>query len=185
MLYVTHSLEEVVRLADHMVVINEGRVIAQGAPASVINATNTQDGVTGTDQTTMLEGGITEIDAAWQLAKLSVVDSDVALWVPSSNSVVESMHSNRRVRAVISARDVSITTAQPVNTSIQNCLPCTVVSIELQSDSAQALVRMTLGKGVAAQTVLFARITQRAAHQLSLAPGMHVWAQVKAVALVG
>jgi molybdate transport system ATP-binding protein len=185
MLYVTHSIEEVARLADHMVVMNEGKVIAEGAPASVINSTNPQDGATGGDQTTMLEGIIAEIDDAWRLAKLTVIDSDAALWVPSSSAVAESKKLGRRVRAVVSARDVSITTTQPINTSIQNCLPCTIVSIEPQGDSAQALLRLSLGHEVAAQTILFSRITQRAAHQLNLALGMHVWAQVKAVALVG
>ena len=83
------------------------------------------------------------------------------------------------VRLRVLARDVSITTSKPHQTSIQNLLPCVVMSMVQDSHPSQMLVQLACD-----QTVLLARITGRAVTVLGLEPGKAVWAQVKSVALV-
>jgi molybdate transport system ATP-binding protein len=80
----------------------------------------------------------------------------------------------------ILARDVSIA-LQPVSgTSIQNCLPATVEQMAVDHHPALSLLRLRVGP-----SPFLARLTQRSAVGLGLAPGMSVWVQIKAVALIG
>jgi molybdate transport system ATP-binding protein len=92
------------------------------------------------------------------------------------------------------ARDVSVATQLPQATSVQNLLPCTVMQVAPDAVQAgQVIVTLVCdAQAGAAQTgessageVLLARITARAAHALALVPGLRVWAQLKAAALVG
>ena len=85
----------------------------------------------------------------------------------------------RAVRVRVLARDVSIALEPVSGTSIQNCLPATVVAMANESHPALALLRLDLG-GVP----LVARITRRSADRLGLVTGMAVWAQIKAVAVI-
>ena len=79
------------------------------------------------------------------------------------------------VRLRVLARDVNITISEPHQTSIQNLLPCVVMSMIQDSHPSQILVQLACG-----ETVLLARITARAV----MAPAKAVWAQVKSVTLV-
>jgi molybdate transport system ATP-binding protein len=84
-----------------------------------------------------------------------------------------------RVRVRIEARDVSLALARPERTSIINILPARVLQLSDDADPAQVLVRLEVGS-----EPLLARITRRSAAELALAPGMALFAQVKAVALM-
>jgi molybdate transport system ATP-binding protein len=84
------------------------------------------------------------------------------------------------VRVRILARDVSIALEQVTGTSIQNCLSATVEQLAGDHHPALSLVRLNMGG-----SPLTARLTQRSAVGLGLAPGMAVWVQIKAVALIG
>jgi molybdate transport system ATP-binding protein len=85
----------------------------------------------------------------------------------------------RKVRIRILARDVSVATQEPRHTSIQNLLACVVDSLSADTHPSQVLLRLRCG-----QSLLLARITQRAAQALTLQPGQAVWAQIKSVALI-
>ena len=113
-----------------------------------------------------------ERDTRWQLARMAFDGG--SLWLRDTGLPL-----GRHVRVRVLARDVSIATQAPQQTSIQNLLPCAVQAITEDTHPSQALVRMACG-----DSVLLARITARAVDALQLAPGMAVWAQVKAAALV-
>ncbi len=171
MLYVTHSSDEVARLADTLVVLDAGKVTACGPVSQVLAATDASR-VLGDDAGALLDATVAERDTRWQLARMAFDGG--SLWLRDTGLPL-----GRRVRVRVLARDVSIATQAPQQTSIQNLLPCAVQAITEDPHPSQALVRMECGA-----SVLLARITARAVDALQLAPGMAVWAQVKAAALV-
>lgn len=171
MLYVTHSADEVARLADQLVVLARGRVTASGPVAQVMSAI-VNPALDAEDIGALLTGQVGQLDAPWHLARIDFAGGSV--WIRDSG-----LSQGRAVRIRILARDVSIATTEPDNTSIQNQLPCTIDSISADTHPSQALVRLRCG-----DSVLLARITRRAVEALALTESMPVWAQVKSVALI-
>lgn len=171
MLYVTHSADELARLADHLVVLEQGRARASGPVAEVL-ASITAPEVLGDDAGALLDGVLAERDGTWHLARVDVGAAN--LWLRDTGLPV-----GRRVRLRVLARDVSITTEEPRATSIQNLLPCVVQAVAADRHPSQVIVQLSVGG-----TPLLARVTARSASALGLRPGMAVWAQVKSVALV-
>lgn len=171
MFYVTHALDEVTRLADHVVVLDRGRVVASGAVADVLSAA---DGrlVAGDDAGSLLHGTLVERSDAWQLARVAFDGGE--LWLRDAGVPV-----GCSVRLRVLARDVSLAIEEPRRTSIQNRIACAVDTIEPDEHPSQALVRLTCGTS----TALFARVTRRALASLAIGPGSQVWAQVKSAAL--
>jgi molybdate transport system ATP-binding protein len=168
--YVSHAADEVARLADHLVVLEEGRVLASGPLAETLArldlAANFQD-----DAGVMLETTLQARDAdglshlAFAGGVLLVGQRDVAI--------------GTRVRCRIHARDVSLALERPRGSSITNILPARVDAVGPSGAPGQVLVRLLVG-----DTALLARITERSRRELAIAPGSAVWAQVKAVALL-
>jgi molybdate transport system ATP-binding protein len=171
MLYVTHAVDEVVRLADTLVVMNDGRVQAYGPVADVLTQTNLPV-VLGEDAGALLTGIVLNIDTAWHLAQVGFPGG--TLWVRDSG-----LHVGQTVRLRVLARDVSVTLDEATRTSIQNHLPCVVDAITPEAHPSQMLLHLRCDS-----TVLLARITARGLHELGLQVGMPAWAQVKSVALV-
>ncbi len=85
-----------------------------------------------------------------------------------------------KLRFRVHARDVSLALARAEETSILNLLPVTVTEIAAADTPAHVLVRLD-----ANGTPLIARITRRSLDHLSVVPGKYLWAQIKAVALLG
>lgn len=171
MLYVTHSAEELSRLADHLVVLEHGRVKAEGAAAELMASIDSPV-LTGDEAGALLSGTVGERDVRWHLSR---VDFDGgSLWLRDSGLPL-----GRSVRLRVLARDVSIATDEPRDTSIQNHLPCTIESSAPDAHPSQRLVRVRVGA-----SVLVARITGRAYDALALGPGVRAWLQVKSVALL-
>ena len=171
-LYVSHAPDEVARLADHLVVLEQGRALASGPLGEILARLDLPIRL-GEDAGVVLEGEIAELDAEWHLAR--VVFAGGSLWVRDSGVPV-----GQHVRVRILARDVSIALDAHTDSSILNILPATVEQLADDTHPALALVRLNAG-GVP----LVARITRRSAVRLQLRPGQTVWAQIKAVALVG
>lgn len=172
MLYVTHSIDEIARLADTVVLLDRGQIKAQG-PAREVLARIDASAMLGDEAGALLEGRVAERDAQWQLARIAFDGGH--LWLRDSG-----IDTDRVVRLRVLARDVSIATHEPQGSSIQNILAATVAEVEPDVHPSQVMVRLRCG-----DTMLLSRITARAAHTLALAPGQRVWAQVKSVALVG
>jgi molybdate transport system ATP-binding protein len=170
--YVSHSTDEVARLADHVVVLEEGRVTAEG-PLTEVYAR--MDLPMGLDDETgvVLEGQVAERDAGWHLAKIRL-EGGGAIWIRDGGD-----RPGQTVRVQVLARDVSLSMAPHEDTSILNRLSVEVTDVAADPDEAMALVRLRSG-----DDVLIARITRRSADHLQLEPGKALWAQLKSAAIV-
>ena len=171
MLYVTHSVNELQRLADHVVVLEHGNVRTQGEVHDVLTAMDPPL-ISGDEAGTVLKGRVIHVDTGWNMAKIAV--GATVFDIPHAG-----LQEHQNVRLLVLARDVSIATQKPENTSIQNLVPCCIESIQPDTHPAQVLVKL-----VHADTTLIARITRRAREALGLTNGQKVWAQIKSVALV-
>lgn len=180
--YVSHAIDEVARLADHLVLMDAGRVVGAG-PLTEMLARLDLPLPFGEEVGVVLAAHVGERDATWQLARLDVCRAgaaaasgiDCSLW-----SRDPGLPLGRPVRVRVLARDVSLTRAPQTGTSIGNQLRGTVEALaDDATHPALALVRVRVGS-----SALVARVTWRSAHALELKPGMPVWAQVKSVALM-
>ena len=134
----------------------------------------------GDDVGALLDGTVQERDETWHLMRIGFAGG--SLWVRDGG-----LAPGRHVRVRVLARDVSIATTQPSGTSIQNILPCIVHTVTVDTHPSQTLVWLVCQPAAvpdSGESVLLARITSRAAHELRLAPGQLVWAQVKSAARV-
>jgi molybdate transport system ATP-binding protein len=171
-LYVSHAPDEVARLADHIVVMEGGRAVAQGALTEALARIDLPIKL-GEDAGVVLDGRIAERDGNWHLARVEFDGGDV--WVRDTGHAID-----HHVRVRILARDVSITLEPQHESSIINCLPAEVAEIADDTHPALALVKLNVGK-----SAVVARLTHRSACGLGLKPGAKVFAQIKAVALIG
>ena len=171
-MYVSHAPDEVARLADHIVVMDAGRAIAAGALTETLARLDLPIRL-GEDAGVVLQAVVVERDEAWHLARVEFPGG--SLWVRDGGHAT-----GQSVRIRILARDVSIALAKVMDTSIQNCLPATIDQLADDSHPALSLLRLTMGP-----SALLARLTRRSAVGLGLTPGMSVWVQIKAVALIG
>jgi len=171
MLYVTHSADELARLADHLVVLNQGRVTAEG-PAAQVLASIASPVLAGDDIGALLTGRVVERDARWHLSRVAFDGG--SLWLRDSGLPL-----GHQVRLRVLARDVSMAVEEPHGTSIQNHLPCIIESSAPDVHPSQVLVRVKVGA-----STLVARITGRSFDALGLQPGKSAWLQVKSVAVL-
>lgn len=171
-LYVSHAPDEVARLADHLVVLDQGAVVAAGPLQDTLARLDLPIRL-GEDTGTVADATVVDIQTEWHLALVELPGARI--WVRHGGQAL-----GQRVRLRISARDVSLALAPVGDTSIMNCVAATVEQIASEDHPALALVRLNMGG-----TPLLARVTQRSAHRLGLQPGMAVWAQIKAVAMIG
>ncbi|PIT73543.1 molybdenum ABC transporter ATP-binding protein [Limnohabitans sp. JirII-31] len=171
MLYVTHAMDEVARLADTMLLMQQGRVQAVG-PVSDVLAGSDAALMLGDDVGALLDAHVQALDITWHLAQVGFDGG--AMWLRDTGLVL-----GQRVRLRVLARDVSINVQAATGTSIQNHVPGVVQSLTPDLHPSQVLVRVACGP-----SVLVARVTARAVHELGLTAGQTVWAQVKSVALV-
>ncbi|MBS0389191.1 MAG: molybdenum ABC transporter ATP-binding protein [Proteobacteria bacterium] len=172
MILVTHLFEDVVRLATHVVLVESGRVLAQGdlPTLSLGPGLRALLGVDGTGA--VIEGRVDSRDAASNLARVRVGDG--WLLVPGAG-----LRSGDTVRLQLLARDLILATEQPRALSVRNQLRGSI--LELAADSPHnLLVRVDVG---GAQ--LLARVTAAAAQELQLHVGQALWVLVKSVTLRG
>ncbi|HEX5421049.1 MAG TPA: molybdenum ABC transporter ATP-binding protein [Gammaproteobacteria bacterium] len=175
MLYVTHDMAEADRLADTLLLLEQGRVLAAG-PLSELEARADLPLLQAPEAAVTLQALVTEVDSAYSLTSLSV---------PGGKLVVPGRHGpvgNRR-RLRIGASDVSFSRVRPVETTMLNCLPARIVSIAPKTgDDARVHVIVALGEsGTGAR--IAGRVTRKSRDALRLAPGDAVFAQIKSVAL--
>jgi molybdate transport system ATP-binding protein len=173
-LYVSHAPDEVARLADHIVVMEAGRAVAHGPLTETLARIDLPIKL-GEDAGVVLDGRIAERDENWHLARVEFGGGGGSVWVRDSGHAID-----HHVRVRILARDVSIALEPQHESSILNCLPAEVVEIADDAHPALALVKLNVGK-----SAVVARLTHRSAVGLDLKPGAKVFAQIKAVALIG
>jgi len=176
--YVSHALDEVAQLADHLVLLDAGRVTAAGPLHELLSRIDLRL-AQGEGAGVVLDALIAERDAAWHLVRLDVgAPAACSLWARDPGGPL-----GRRVRVRVLARDVSVTRQPQAASSIGNQIAGTVEAVADDAHPALALVRVRVGVG-AGGPALVARLTRRSAQALALAPGEPVWAQVKTVALL-
>jgi molybdate transport system ATP-binding protein len=171
MIYVSHAPDEIVRLADHLVLLEQGRVLASGAVNEVL--TDPALPVAWQEEAaSVLVATLRGHDEHYHLSELAL--GHERLLVSRCALAV-----GQPVRVRIMARDVSLALQPPVASSISNVLQARLLELRADHDPARLLVLLDC-QG----SRLLARITRRSADELGLAPGMDVLALIKAVALL-
>lgn len=170
MLYVSHDIEEVSQLADHLVLLEEGKIVDQGSLLDLCGRLDTR--LSHAEQAAAIVlGSILRHDEAFGLTELEVEGETLLV-----GQLQQAPGQKRRLR--VPARDVSICRERPRDSSILNILPVTLEQIEADG-AARVLLRLQLGT-----QHLLARITRKSADRLQLRVGDHLFAQIKSAALL-
>jgi molybdate transport system ATP-binding protein len=171
LIYVSHQIEEIAALAQHLVLLEGGRIRASGPLAQTLARVDlpiAQD----EDGGVVIDAVAGAHDSRFHLTRLDFPGGQIH--VPR-----ESLALGDAVRVRIRARDVSLTLSPHEDSSVLNRFAATVQEIAGTANPANVLVRLDAGG-----TALLARITLRSQDRLQLAPGRQVWAQVKSAVLV-
>lgn len=172
-LYVSHAQDEVARLADHLVLLGDGKALASG-PIGETLARLDLPLARGDDAGVVVTGRVIAYDEHYQLLTLQLPDCLSQIRVAHTPMAL-----GTQLRVKIQARDVSLSHQAHTHSSILNRLPVTVIQDVAADNSAHALVRLD-----AAGTPLLARITRFSRDQLNVQPGQVLWAHIKAVAVL-
>jgi molybdate transport system ATP-binding protein len=174
MFYVSHDLEEVVRIADDMLYLEEGRLRAAGSLADLLLRLDLPLS-RGHDAVAVLHTVVSVHDDPYLLTRLDF---------PAGHITVsrQPYPVGRRVRVHIHARDVSITLRQSSDTSILNILPTRILEM-VEVEEGQTMLKLGID-GLGQTAALLARITRKSSIGLGLRVGMQVYAQIKSVALL-
>lgn len=173
LLYVSHAQDEVARLADHLVLLSEGKALASGPIGETLARLDLPLAL-GDDAGVVIEGQVGAYDAAYHLLTLQLPGTPLNIRVAHTP-----MNAGQTLRCKVQARDVSLSLHSVEHSSILNRLPVTVVSELAADNAAHVLLRLD-----AAGTPLLARITRYSRDQLNVHPGQQLWAQIKAVAVL-
>lgn len=169
-IYITHSLEEVAKLADYIVLMDKGAVVAHGLLKEVLSRVDLPIALAN-ELGVVLSASVVEKDLKWHLM-LTRFDGG-ELWLKDNH---RDLGETLRVRVL--AKDVSLS-LMPQDSSILNSLPAEVIEVVNDEDDAMALVRLRVGN-----SFLISRITRRSADHLGLTSNLMVWAQIKSVAIL-
>lgn len=172
-LYVSHSQDEVARLADHIVLLSNGKALASGPIGETLARLDLPLAL-GDDAGVVIEGHVSAYDPDYQLLTLQLPGTALNIRVAHTP-----MDAGQALRCKVQARDVSLSLHNAPQSSILNRLPVTVISEMGADNAAHVLIRLD-----AAGTPLLARITRYSRDQLSVHPGQQLWAQIKAVAVL-
>jgi molybdate transport system ATP-binding protein len=168
--YVSHAIDEVVRLADVVALVSEGRIRASGTVSEMAGRLELRPLLGRFEGGAVIEARVADQDLEMGLARLVFPGGE--LYAPDVDALV-----GAPVRVRIRARDVSLALARPVDASFLNVLAGTVRAV---GSEAGASVDVQLDVG---GTPLLARITRKSVAALGIAPGRPVYALVKAVAI--
>ena len=168
--YVSHAVEEVVRIADTVVLMSAGKVLAAGPAEEVMGRPDLRPGEGTFEGGAVIDAKVVGQDIDHDLATLAFEGG--TLTATNVDALI-----GEPVRVRIRARDVSIALERPRRISIQNVLEGTITEL---GERANGIVDVAISVGAA---TLRSRVTRRAVEQLGLARGLTVYAMVKAVSL--
>ncbi len=169
-LYVSHAAEEVARLCDYMVLMENGAVRAHGALGAMLTRLDLPLARSDT-ASAVIDATVVERDDAFQLTYLEFNGGRLA-------AIGDTAPMGAKARFRVHARDVSVALVRPERTSAQNVLAAQIEEIA-EDAPGRVVVRLRVG-----DTILLARITRKSASDLGLKNGMPVYAQIKSVALL-
>ncbi|MGQ0587520.1 MAG: molybdenum ABC transporter ATP-binding protein [Gammaproteobacteria bacterium] len=170
-LYVSHSVDEVVRLCDHLVLMQDGRIGGAGSLQDVLARPDLL-GPLGEEAGTVLPGTVRSFDASYELTEIDT---------PAGRLLVPGRHGEpgHQLRLRILARDVSVALSRAADSSILNILPARVQALSGR-DGGHVDVRLQAGEGI-----LLSRMSRRSVDHLGLKPGLECHVQIKGVAVKG
>ncbi len=168
--YVTHSPDEVARLANHLVMLDNGSVVASGALADTLARLDLPVRL-GEDAGVVIDAHVGRVDGQWHLARMDFDGGH--LWTRDPQ-----LPAGTAARVRILARDVSLARDEPGRSSIQNVMQGRIDGIAGDEAPGLALVRVRVGA-----TAILARVTRRSLAELGFNVGDAAWVQVKSVAL--
>ncbi|WP_138380547.1 molybdenum ABC transporter ATP-binding protein [Luteithermobacter gelatinilyticus] len=170
-LYVSHAAEELARLADHLLVMERGRISAQGPLNDILTALEAPL-AQQEDAFSVLQGRVITPRNAHHLTLVALGRHEIRL------PRVEAKE-GQGLRLRVYARDVSLCLDPPGRTSILNVLPARIVAISPARGDGQRLIRLMID-----DQPLLAHLTEYSCAALGLEPGLSVYAQIKALALL-
>ena len=169
-LYVSHSLDEVVRLADHLLLLEQGKVTAYADTATVWHSDAFSAWQPETQKMSLLELPIAELQPSYQMQGLAIREQRIWINQQSRYQIGE------KLRITISSRDVSLALQKPQHTSIRNILQGRVCKIEMQSDRLDIAIQIE-------QQQIWASISLWAFEEMQLTEGQQVYVQIKSVSI--
>ena len=172
MVYVTHSLAEVLRIADRMVLLERGRVVGEGAPAELAGRLDTPLLAARADAGALLQTRLAGHEADGSASWLEFGDG--RLLVPR---LATAAAAGMPVRAYVLASEVMLATERPHGLSVRNVLPATVRRVAARPDATELVELDCCGQR------LLAAVSRGAVLELRLEPGREVFALVKTVAI--
>lgn len=172
-IYVSHDIGEVARLADHVVLLSAGRKVAEGAVEDILERLDLQPETGRFEAGVILTARVGGHDHGFHMTHLD--HHGQAISIPFVN-----VGEGENVRLRIRARDVALATRRPEDISIRNVLAGQIADIAEDSGTAYAEVLVDVGGGR-----LRARITRESVADLALAPGREVFALIKSIAFDG
>ncbi len=171
--YVSHDLAEVSRLADRMIVVERGRVIAEGPIGTILERLDLRPATGRFEAGVVVNARVVAHDPTLHMTRLEIAGQPLSM--PQVNLATGS-----HIRLRIRARDVSLAIKRPEAISIRNILKGTVTEIAEEAGTAFAETLIDIGEGR-----LRARITREAVAELGLARGAAVYALIKSVSFDG
>lgn len=168
--YVSHSIDEVVRLAETVIVMSNGKVEAQGQVESIMSRLDLRPFTGRYEAGAVIAATVKGHDEKYGLTELSCPAGSLFL-------TESKIRPGTGIRLRIRARDVSLATERPSGTSVLNVFPGTVMEIENGGPRSQVDVLVDIG------VPIIARITRRSLAELTIEPGKKVYAMVKAAAI--
>ncbi len=180
--YVSHDVEEVARLATRMLVLDAGEVAAFGSTKDLFERLDISEVSGRLEASALVDARVAAQDERWMLTQLQIEDQLVS--VPQRPK----LRVGDQVRLRVQARDVALSRSKPQDLSIRNVLEGFVHELEVDVETPFAEVTIELGKKDATQPSsspvrLRSRITRAAADDLDLAKGVPVFALIKSVTL--
>jgi molybdate transport system ATP-binding protein len=172
--YVSHQFDEVLRLATRVVLLGQGRLLAEGEIATVSRHPALRE-IVGPDAVGAVMQGVVEGTDDGGLTWVGVGDAELVIDEPPPF-----LAEGQRIQIQVLARDVIVAATRPAGLSVRNAVAARVVSVKPDVGRA-VLVELDIGR----TATLLARITARASEELGLSADKQVWALIKAVSLRG
>jgi molybdate transport system ATP-binding protein len=164
-IYVSHNIDEICRLSDHLLILDSGSIVAAGGLQATLSRTDLPQ-IGGGNAGAVIEATSRRYDEEFDLTAFDSSAGEI---------LVAGRHDSESLRLRIAASDVSLSRTPAESSTILNILPAIIESITAESSSTE-LLRLKLG-----DNVLLSRITRRSLRQLNLQVGEPVFAQIKSV----
>lgn len=172
-IYVSHSPDEVARLADHLVLLEDGRVSASGPLKETLLRADLPF-VFEDDAEAVIEGRVAHYHPDYRLLSIQLGGSEALLQLTHGP-----LPQGKRVRVKVKARDVSLSLEKARNTSLLNLLPARVEHWLILENQAQVLLSLRIG-----DELIIARITRYSFDTLAIQAQQELWIQIKSVSLL-